>query len=43
MADLYSYQCLNTEIFTWGNKSYTTETLSIFYSMYLYIRLVITL
>ena len=39
----YSYQCLNTETSTWGNRSFTTETLSISYAYYLYIRLVVTL
>ena len=39
----YSCQCLNTETSTWGNKGYTTETLSISYSKHLYIRLVVTL
>jgi len=34
-AKLYSYQCLNTETTTQGNKSYTTETPSISYSRYL--------
>jgi len=39
----YSCQYLNTETSTWGNKSFTTETPSIFYTIYLYIRLVVTL
>ena len=43
MAELYFCQCLNTEISTWGNRDYTTETLSISYSINLYIRLVVIL
>ena len=43
MAELYSYQYLNTETFTQNNKGYTTETLSIFYTVFLYIRLVVIL
>ena len=43
MAELYSYQYLNIETSAQGNRSYTTETLSIFYKNFLYIRLVITL
>jgi len=43
MAELYSYQYLNTETSTWDNKEYTTKTLSIFYSHSLYIRLVVIL
>jgi len=39
----YSYQYLNTETFTWGNRGYTTKTLSISYSRNSYIRLVVTL
>ena len=39
----YSCQCLNTETSTWGNRSFTTETPSISYTIYLYIRLVVTL
>ena len=39
----YPCQCLNTETSTWGNRSFITETLSIFYIIYLYIRLVVTL
>ena len=39
----YSYQCWDTETSTWGNRGYTTEILSISYSKYLYIRLVVTL
>ena len=39
----YSCQCLNTETSTWGNKSITTENLSISYIFRLYIRLVVTL
>ena len=36
-------QCLNTKTFAWGNKSYTTETLSISYSRNSYIELVVIL
>ena len=36
-------QCLNTKTSAWGNKGYTTETLSISYSRNLYIRLVVIL
>ena len=43
MVEPYSYQYLNTETSTQGNKYYTTETPSISYSIYLYIRLVVTL
>jgi len=43
MAESYSYQYLNTETSTQGNRGYTTETLSISYNMYLYIRLVVIL
>jgi len=39
----YPCQCLNTETFAQGNRSFTTETLSISYTIYLYIRLVVTL
>ena len=39
----YSYQCLTTETSTQSNKGYTTETLSISYIIYLYIRLVVIL
>jgi len=39
----HSCQCLNTETSTQGNRDYTTETSSIFYSINLYIRLVVTL
>ena len=39
----YSYQCLNTETSTWGNRGFTTETPSISYTISLYIRLVVTL
>ena len=39
----YSCQCLNTEISTWGNRGFTTETPSISYIISLYIRLVVTL
>ena len=42
-AESYSCQCLNTKTSAWGNRGYTTETLSIFYSRYWYIRLVVTL
>ena len=38
-----SYQCLNTKTFAQGNKGFTTETLNIFYTICLYIRLVVTL
>ena len=43
MAELYSCQCLTNEISTQGNRGYTTEILSISYSSFLYIRLVVTL
>ena len=43
MAESYSYQCLATETSTWGKRGYTAETLSIFYIIYLYIRLVVIL
>ena len=39
----YFCQCLNTETSTRGNRGYTTETPSISYNIYLYIRLVVTL
>jgi len=39
----YPCQYLNTETSTWGNKGFTTETLSISYTICLYIRLVVTL
>ena len=39
----YFCQCLNTETSAWGNKSFTTETSSISYTIHLYIRLVVTL
>jgi len=39
----YSCQCLNTETSTWGNRGFTTETPSIFYTICLYIRLVVIL
>ena len=39
----YSCQCLNTETSTWGNRSFTTETPSISYTITLYKRLVVTL
>ena len=32
MAELYSYQYLNTEIFALDNRGYITKTLSISYS-----------
>ena len=38
-----SCQYLNIETSTWGNRSFTTETPSIFYRISLYIRLVVTL
>ena len=38
----YSCQCLNTKTSAQGNKSYTTKTLSIFYSRNSHIRLVVT-
>ena len=38
-----SCQCLNTETSAWGNRGFTTETLSISYIISLYIRLVVTL
>jgi len=38
----YSCQCFTTETFTQDNRGYTTETPSISYISYLYIRLVIT-
>jgi len=43
MAELYSCQCLNTKTSTQSNRGYISETLSISYSMYLYIRLVVIL
>ena len=43
MTELYSCQYLTTETSTWGNRSYITETLGIFYIISLYIRLVVTL
>jgi len=39
----YSCQCLNTETSTQGNRDFTTETLSISYTIHLYIRLVVIL
>jgi len=39
----YLCQCLNTETSTQCNRGFTTETLSIFYTICLYIRLVVTL
>jgi len=39
----YSCQCLNTETFAQGNRGFTTETLSISYTISLYIRLVVIL
>ena len=39
----YSCQCLNTETSTQGNRGFTTEILSISYTIHLYIRLVVTL
>ena len=39
----YSCQCRNTETSAQGNRSFTTETLSISYTFCLYIRLVVTL
>ena len=43
IAKSYSCQCLTIETSTQGNKSYTTETPSISYSSFLYIRLVVIL
>jgi len=43
MAELYFCQYLYTKTSAQGNRSYTTETLSTSYSMYLYIKLVVTL
>jgi len=39
----YLYQCLNTETSTQDNRGFTTETPSISYTIFLYIRLVVTL
>jgi len=39
----YPCQCLNTETSAWGNRGFITETPSISYNIYLYIRLVVTL
>ena len=39
----YFCQYLDTENSTWSNRSFITETPSIFYIIYLYIRLVVTL
>ena len=38
-----SCQCLNTKTSAWGNRGFTTETLSISYNISLYIRPVVTL
>ena len=43
IAKSYSCQCSTTKTSAWDNKSYTTEILSIFYIIYLYIRLVVIL
>ena len=43
MVKSYSCYCLNNETSTQCNRGYTTETPSISYNMYLYIRLVATL
>ena len=43
IAESYSCQCLNTETSAQGNRDYTTETLSISYTISLYIRLVVVL
>ena len=43
MAESYSCQCLATETPTQGEREYTTETPSIFYIIYLYIKLVVIL
>ena len=39
----YICQCLNTETSTQGNRSFTTETPNISYTICLYIRLVVIL
>jgi len=39
----YSCQCLNTETSAQGNRGFTIKTLSISYTIHLYIRLVVTL
>jgi len=39
----YFCQCLNTKTSAWDNRGFTTETPSISYNIYLYIRLVVTL
>jgi len=39
----YPCQCLNTETSAQGNRGFTTETLSISYTICLYIRLVVIL
>ena len=39
----YSYQYLNTETSTWGNRGYTPKTPNISYSRISYIRLVVIL
>ena len=43
MTDSYFYQYLTIKISTWGKRGYTTETPSISYIIYLYIRLIVTL
>ena len=43
MAESYSCQYLTTKTSTQDNRGYTTETLSISYIIFLYIRLVVTL
>jgi len=43
MVELYSCQCLNTKTSAQSNKGYTTETPSISYNTYLYIKLVVIL
>jgi len=43
IAESYFYQYLTTETSTWSDRGYTTETPSISYNSYLYIRLVVTL
>jgi len=39
----YYYQCLNTEASAQGNRDFTTKTMSISYTICLYIRLVVIL
>jgi len=39
----YPCQCWDTETSTWSNRGFTTETLSISYNIYLYIKLVVIL